>query len=360
MSRSCHRATFSRAAPRLPRSTRARPTICSHPIGLRLCGMADEPFWPLAKGSSTSPISVFWSPRISRANFSSDAAVIARAATQLRVPVALDDLRRHGRRLEPELRADRPLDRRIEVGVGADRAGDLAHRDAGARALHAGDVAADFLVPERQLPAERRGLGVHAVRAADHRRAAVFQGPGAHGRPQLVEALQHQVARVLHLERQRRVEHVRRGEAEVQPPRLGADMLGDGRREGDDVVPGDLLDGLDPRDVEGAPLADGARSLDRDDALLGHGLGGGDLDFEPGRVAVLVAPDPAHLRVRVSRNHDATCRSRPAKATPFTSPTTATDTGVRVSRSRATRTTSSSWTASMPASVSSSVKGSSK
>ena len=31
----------------LPRSSRARPTICSQPIGLRLCGIADEPFWPL-------------------------------------------------------------------------------------------------------------------------------------------------------------------------------------------------------------------------------------------------------------------------------------------------------------------------
>ena len=44
-----------------------------------MCGIADEPFWPLANGSSTSPISVFCSPRISSANFSSDAAVMASA-----------------------------------------------------------------------------------------------------------------------------------------------------------------------------------------------------------------------------------------------------------------------------------------
>ena len=53
--------------------------ICSQPIGLRLCGIADDPFWPLAKGSATSPISVFCRPRTSSANFSSDAAVIASA-----------------------------------------------------------------------------------------------------------------------------------------------------------------------------------------------------------------------------------------------------------------------------------------
>ena len=79
MSRSCHSATFSSAAIALPRSSRARPVICSQPIGLRLCGIADEPFWPLPNGSSISPISVFCRPRISSANFSSDAAVIASA-----------------------------------------------------------------------------------------------------------------------------------------------------------------------------------------------------------------------------------------------------------------------------------------
>ena len=79
MSRSCQSATFSSEACALARSSRARPQICSQPIGLRLCGIADEPFCPFANGSSTSPISVFWRPRISSANFSSDAAVIASA-----------------------------------------------------------------------------------------------------------------------------------------------------------------------------------------------------------------------------------------------------------------------------------------
>ena len=80
MSRSCHSAMFSNAACALARISRASPTICSHPIGLRLCGIADEPFCPLPNGSSTSPISVFCRPRISSANFSSDAPVIASAA----------------------------------------------------------------------------------------------------------------------------------------------------------------------------------------------------------------------------------------------------------------------------------------
>ena len=38
--------------------TRARPLSFSPVIGLRLCGMALEPFWPAAKYSSTSSTSV--------------------------------------------------------------------------------------------------------------------------------------------------------------------------------------------------------------------------------------------------------------------------------------------------------------
>ena len=49
MSRSCHSATFSTAALALPRSTRARPVMRSDVIGLRLCGIALEPFCAGAK-----------------------------------------------------------------------------------------------------------------------------------------------------------------------------------------------------------------------------------------------------------------------------------------------------------------------
>ena len=52
MSRSCQSATFSTAAWALPRSTRASPVIRSVVIGLRLWGIALEPFCaPERKGS---------------------------------------------------------------------------------------------------------------------------------------------------------------------------------------------------------------------------------------------------------------------------------------------------------------------
>ena len=59
MSRSCQRATFSTAAEALPRSTRASPVMRSVVIGLRLWGIALEPFCcPARKGSSASRTSV--------------------------------------------------------------------------------------------------------------------------------------------------------------------------------------------------------------------------------------------------------------------------------------------------------------
>ena len=49
----------------------------SQVIGLRLCGIADEPFWPLPNGSSASRISVRWRFRISVAKRSSPAPASA-------------------------------------------------------------------------------------------------------------------------------------------------------------------------------------------------------------------------------------------------------------------------------------------
>ena len=79
MSRSCQRATFSRPTVAAPRTTRASPQIRSATIGFRLCGIAEEPFWPAPNGSCTSRTSVRARWRISVAILSNVAAVIASA-----------------------------------------------------------------------------------------------------------------------------------------------------------------------------------------------------------------------------------------------------------------------------------------
>ncbi len=75
MSRSCHRVTFSSAGTTAARTMRARPVRFSLRIGLRLCGMAEEPFWPGAKYSSASRTSVRCRWRISVARFSTELAM---------------------------------------------------------------------------------------------------------------------------------------------------------------------------------------------------------------------------------------------------------------------------------------------
>ena len=81
MSRSCQRATFSSPTSAFARTTRARPQMRSATTGFRLCGIADEPFWPLPNGSATSATSVRARWRISSANFSRHAATSASAAS---------------------------------------------------------------------------------------------------------------------------------------------------------------------------------------------------------------------------------------------------------------------------------------
>ena len=75
MSRSCHSATFSSAGVTAARTMRARPVRFSDSTGLRLCGIADEPFWPGLKYSSASRTSVRCRWRISMARFSIELAI---------------------------------------------------------------------------------------------------------------------------------------------------------------------------------------------------------------------------------------------------------------------------------------------
>ena len=137
MSRSCHRATSSSPAWALPRSTRARPATCSDLIGLRLWGIALEPFWPAPNGSWTSRTSVRARWRISVANRSSPAPGERDRLQQLGVAVAGDDLGGDRLALEPEPGQHALLELGDGRRVGADGARERADRRLGERALAA-------------------------------------------------------------------------------------------------------------------------------------------------------------------------------------------------------------------------------
>ena len=83
MSRSCHSATFSSAGMTADRTMRASPVRFSVSTGLRLCGMAEEPFCPAEKNSSASRNSVRCKCRISTASRSTPLAMTPSTAKNM-------------------------------------------------------------------------------------------------------------------------------------------------------------------------------------------------------------------------------------------------------------------------------------
>ena len=87
---------------------------------------------------------------------------------------------------------------------------------------------------------------------------------------------------------------------------IGPDDLGKMGKEGDDVVLHLALDRVDARDVELRVLAflpDRLGGALRDQAELGHGIGGMRLDLEPDAVARLRVPDRRHFGSGIARDH---------------------------------------------------------
>ena len=86
MSRSCHSGMPSMTGTICARTIRAIPQIRSHRIGLRLCGIALEPFWPEPNGSASSRTSVRCPCRTSSAIASQTDASTASAETHSLMP----------------------------------------------------------------------------------------------------------------------------------------------------------------------------------------------------------------------------------------------------------------------------------
>jgi hypothetical protein len=128
MSRSCHSATFSIAGTTAMRTMRARPVRFSVSTGLRLCGIADEPFWPGEKYSSASSTSVRCMWRISMARRSIEEAITPSVAKNIAWRSRGMTCVETGSGSGPAS-CDMFLDARIDVGEGADRAGNRAGRD---------------------------------------------------------------------------------------------------------------------------------------------------------------------------------------------------------------------------------------
>ncbi len=129
---------------------RASPVTFSDSTGLRLCGIAEEPFWPSEKNSSASSTSVRCRWRISVASRSTEDGDDAERGEIHGVPVARDDLRRHRLDREPHRLGDMRLHARIDLREGADGARDRAGGDLAARRSEPLLGAGEFRVGDRR------------------------------------------------------------------------------------------------------------------------------------------------------------------------------------------------------------------
>src|SRR3954452_7154290 len=104
--------------------------------------------------------------------------------------VALDDLGRRRGRFETEALARDPLDLRVDRRVLADRAGELPDANALECACDARTGPIELERPHGELQAERRRLGVNAVRPADAQGELVLLGARRDGRERAVEPVE--------------------------------------------------------------------------------------------------------------------------------------------------------------------------
>ncbi len=286
---------------------------------MRLWGIADEPFWPARNGSWSSPISVCWRLRTSVAKRSSEPPSDGDRREQRRVPVALDDLGADRVGVEPERGEDLGLEVGAEVAVRADRPGDLAGADLVDGGGEPAPTAVELERPAGELEPERGRLGVDRVGPAHHHR----RRPRARARAMSAASSRSQsssrpLAGGPELERERRVDDVAAGQAEVEEAALRPDRLGDLADEGDDVVVGRPLDLGDPLDVDRAP-ASRARRAPR--AGPGRGPTWARATASSTRSIAskraCVGPDRAHLGERVARDHRRSERLRLASRAPM-------------------------------------------
>ena len=180
MSRSCQSATSSSAAWALPRSSRARPATCSDLIGLRLCGIELEPFWPRAERlAHLADLGAREVADLGREPLETGAGERDRLQ-QLGVAVARRPPGSRPARARSPSRASTRSSNSGEVAEYVPTAPDNAPTAAWANARSSRSALRSRLEREAgQLDPERRRLGVDAVRAPGAQRVRRARGPAA-------------------------------------------------------------------------------------------------------------------------------------------------------------------------------------
>ncbi len=193
--------------------SRASPVRFSDKTGLRLCGMAEEPFCPGWKNSSASRTSLRCRCRTSTASRSMPAATTARvakkAAWRSRGMTWVDTgSGRRPRRSATKASTRGSTAAKVPTAPEMAQGGNLLPR-----CQQAGAVAGEFRVMPSELEAEGGGFGMDAVAAADGGGVFVLERPRPQRRAQTLHPGQEQIGRARQLHRQAGVEHVRNSSA---------------------------------------------------------------------------------------------------------------------------------------------------
>ena len=227
------------------------------------------------------------------------------------MPVAWDHLCGDRFGHESETGARDPLHLGVAAAVDPDRPRDLPDADSGESALDAVAVALELEGPACELGAEGDRLGVDAVSSSDHHGGAMLLRAASDGRKCALEPVEDEQACLASLQGERRVEHVGRGQAEVEPAPVVPELFGDGIHERGEVVVRPLLDLGDALGCRRSrPLADARDRVGRNRLDLGPAFEGGQLDLEPAGELALVRPDVLHGRAGVARDHRSDSRAR--------------------------------------------------
>src|SRR5579872_1174773 len=165
------------------------------------------------------------------------------------------------------------------------------------------NISLGFGKPDCQLKSESDRLGVNAVCAADHWGVLKFPSAAFQDFRKTIEVGGNNRRGLSDQQRLRRVNHVVGGQAIVKPACLRANDFRDRRRESDYVVTHFGFDFVDALQIKVGTLADGFGRVFWHHACLGKGFGGGYFHGEPGAEAIFIAPDAAHVRACVARNH---------------------------------------------------------
>ena len=243
-------------------------------MGLRLWGIALEPFCFSEKNSSASRTSVRWRWRISVAILSRVRAEDGECGDVGCVAVALDYLCGDGYGFEAQLVTNCGFVLGLEVAEGADGPGELAYAEVFGGGVEAGEVALHLGVPEEKLEAEGGGFGVDSVGAADDWSVLELDGALLEGVGKSDDSGADDGGGLFELEGLRGVDYVGGGKTVVEPAGgLGiGDVLGDGGGEGNDVMADLGLDLVDASYSEVGFVADGVGGGLRDEAEFGEGL----------------------------------------------------------------------------------------